>query len=262
MLALSPEAAAKEGPAPSDIAPDSNWSPAVRWLVSGWLALHLAAVFIPPMHAATQVADGGSSPATGTLYNALRWYFGPLYLDHGYAFFAPNPGPSHLVRYRVEFDDDRPAIEATFPDLKVHRPRLLYHRHFMLSEALNSSFIPPEPPPEPMQPSDELAAPSRLRAQQKRDYDNELRDWRFRRKQYEAMRDSFQRHLQARYGGDRVVITRVEHRLAGPLEVELENRPLNHPESYVDLRETAPPVRPEVRPRGEFPRRRPEEIRP
>jgi hypothetical protein len=267
MLALSPKNAAKDAPTPGKSAPENHWSPRVRLLVSVWLLLHLAAVFLPPMHFATQVGDGGSSPATDAVIGKLRWYIGPLYLDHGYFFFAPNPGPNHLVRYRVEFDDDRPAIEATFPDLKTHWPRLLYHRHFMLSEALHNSFTPPDPPPEPMFPSDELEAPSKLRQQRMREYERELVAWRFRRQQYEAMRDSFERHLAAKYGGDRVILTRIEHRLAAPLEVELERRPLNHPDSYIELREEAPPPRTErpragVLPRSGLPFRRPEEVRP
>ena len=35
----------------------------------------------------------------------FRPYLEAAYLDHGYAFFAPDPGPSHLVRYELEFDD-------------------------------------------------------------------------------------------------------------------------------------------------------------
>ncbi len=58
------------------------------------------------------------------------------FLGHGYRFFAPNPGPSHLVRYEVEFADGRTESHR-FPDTQEQWPRLLYHRHFMVAEQVN-----------------------------------------------------------------------------------------------------------------------------
>ena len=113
-------------------------------------------------------------------------------LDHGYFFFAPDPGASHLVRYRAEFDDGREPIAEMFPDKFKQWPRLLYHRHFMLSEHLHASFVPPQPPPG----LDPLALP----------------DWRSSRGLYEARWEGFRRHLMRVHGADRVTLTRVEHR--------------------------------------------------
>lgn len=70
----------------------------------------------------------------------FRPYLEVLYLNHGYHFFAPEPGPSHLVRYELRFEDGR-VEQGLFPDRHRHRPRLLYHRHFMLSEFLNNLAI-------------------------------------------------------------------------------------------------------------------------
>ena len=58
-----------------------------------------------------------------------------LFLDHGYRFFAPDPGPSHLVYYEVKTDSGG-VIQGHFPDADETWPRLLYHRWFMLSETL------------------------------------------------------------------------------------------------------------------------------
>ena len=61
-------------------------------------------------------------------------------MNHGYHFFAPEPGPSHLVRYEWRTEDGKTG-EGVFPNLNVHRPRLLYHRHFMMSKFLNRLVV-------------------------------------------------------------------------------------------------------------------------
>jgi hypothetical protein len=71
------------------------------------------------------------------LIPAVASFFGPYldatYLNHGYHFFAPDPGPAALIRYTGERADGTP-FEGTFPTLDEQWPRLLYHRHFMLTE--------------------------------------------------------------------------------------------------------------------------------
>ena len=123
----------------------------VKLAISLLLVLHLAAVFTAPFAAACNVR-GSSSPLADAMYRTLRPYIAALFLDHGYFFFAPDPGPNHLVEYKVEFADGRGPIEGRFPNLATERPRLLYHRHFMLSESLYNAFVPPQAPPEPSPP--------------------------------------------------------------------------------------------------------------
>jgi hypothetical protein len=60
-------------------------------------------------------------------------------LNNGYRFFAPEPGPGHLVHYEVVTGDGR-QVDGSFPDWNTERPRLLYHRYFMMSEFLNSAI--------------------------------------------------------------------------------------------------------------------------
>jgi hypothetical protein len=164
-----------------------------------------------------------------------------MYLNHGYAFFAPDPGPNHLVDYKVEFADGRPAVSGRFPDLSKERPRLLYHRHFMLSEALNSRFAPPEFAPEPSPPPLTATAGERERyAANKILYDEAKRRWQHARRQYEAMRASIEGHLKQAHGGERVKIVRIEHLNADPEDVLFERKPLTAPESYREMPETLP----------------------
>lgn len=94
------------------------------------LALHLFALIVPPL------AMAPSSPLFSTLWRGMGPYLDVLYLGHGFHFFAPDPGPSHLIRYEVE-QADGTRVTGVFPDPQEHSPRLLYHRHFMLTEYAN-----------------------------------------------------------------------------------------------------------------------------
>jgi hypothetical protein len=183
--------------------------PAWKAVISGLVLFHLSAVVIFPM----MFASGQASPA---VMEAL-WLFEPYgracHLNHGYAFFAPNPGPSHLIEYRVEFDDGREAIEGHLPDLDEHWPRLLYHRHFMLAEHLNADYVPPEPPPR--------ATPE------------ELEGWKRARRRYETHLRSIQRHLLTKYGGNRVLLKRIEHRIPFSNSVINEGMQLDDEQLYV-----------------------------
>lgn len=60
-----------------------------------------------------------------------------IYLNHGFHYFAPEPGSSNLVSWSVTREDGS-VVSGQFPNFQIH-PRLLYHRHFMLSEVLGNS---------------------------------------------------------------------------------------------------------------------------
>ena len=190
--------------------------PAWRWLVSILLLIHLTAVFISPF-AFISSSPGSVSPAAIALANPLRPYSELAFLNHGYAFFAPNPGPSHLVRYQLEFDDEREVVEGRFPDREEHWPRLLYHRHFMLSEQLHSDSESPDPPPTNNQ--DEIDA------------------WRRRRDLYEAKFQSYEGHLLNLHGASRVTLIRVEHQQPDWADVLREGKPLDAADLFRDLSE-------------------------
>ncbi len=197
------------------------WRPSVRMVVSLLLILHLGAVFLGPFAFATQAGPGGESPFASLLMGVFRPYIDLAYLNHGYFFFAPNPGASFIVRYRIDYEDGRPAITGQFPDLKKQFPRLLYHRHFMLSEQWNAEFVPAQLPPQLTND------PERARG------------WERQRHAYELQKRSFEQHLAAKFGG-RVTLTRVEHRPGELFEVLQDGKSLNAPESYRELSENGP----------------------
>ena len=102
-------------------------------LLNVWIVFHVLAVFLAP---------AGMPPASPLLVNAARLarpYNEALFLNHGYHYFAPDPGASTLVEWRIDRDGDIP-LTGRFPDEQT-QPRLLYHRFFMLAENVEA-FAP------------------------------------------------------------------------------------------------------------------------
>jgi hypothetical protein len=226
-------------------APEQSFTLPLGWRIglSALLLIHLLAVFLPPFQFACRVGNGSSSPVADEMVSWFRPYIAALYLDHGYFFFAPNPGPTHLVDYKVEFADGREPVTGRFPDLAQHQPRLKYHRHFMIAEALNNQYEPPTPPPEPSPPAlnaQQTDREKKIFAQRKEVHQLALTEWQHRRKQYEAMTKSLEEHLVKTHGGTKATITRVEHRLLNPFEVsDLDMKP-SDPSTYTNLPEVPP----------------------
>ena len=126
-------------------APQGILSRRLRIVLSLIIVLHLAAVVAAPL------AVQPSSYLAGMTWSCFRPYLEAAFLNHGYRFFGPDPGPSTLVRYEVELPDGT-RREGVFPSRQDHRPRLLYHRHFMLSERLAGYTVASDENPQAEQP--------------------------------------------------------------------------------------------------------------
>ena len=163
-----------------------------RLLISILIIGHLLAVVLPPLSVQTR-GPIGQSPSIATALGLIERYSQMLYIDRGYAFFAPDPGPSHLIQAAVT-DQNGKRVEWMYPDREQHWPRLLYHRHFMLSEFMEEIYQPPGPPPE-------------LRALNR----DEAIYWGEARKRYEHVRRSVVDHLKYENPDKEVAIRRVEH---------------------------------------------------
>ena len=201
-----------------------RWSLTARRLASAVILFHVTAVFWPPFTFACNDGNCSSSPFADNVMSWLRPYSSLMFLDHGYFFFAPNPEGSHLVHYKVEFADGREAVEGVLPNLRDEKPRLMYHRHFMLAEQLHAEFAPADPPAEFADSPEQLAG------------------WRQARDRYELRRRSFEEHLRAAYGADQVTLTRLEHTLPGPGEFRDSAQPLNAADSYRELLDAPVPL--------------------
>lgn len=188
---------------------------------------HLWAVVGRPIEFATQ-GPFGTSPSATMLRSPVRAYSQFAYLDHGYAFFAPDPGPSHLIAATITTPagDTR---ELRYPDHSDQWPRLLYHRHFMLSEFLNNIYHPPGEPPV------EIA-----------NNPNAARQWRLARRRYESVRDSIIECVKKRYPDCVVSIERLEHRQPGLPEFFEQNVALDDERLVTVLVDELEPMEPEA----------------
>jgi hypothetical protein len=156
-----------QGPAPGSggrIATQRN----LRWAVNVWLVFHISAIIIAPLSVAP------SSELVQAAWGFFRPYLQLLYLNHGYHFFAPEPGESTLLAFAAERPDGS-VIHGRIPNPAM-KPRLLYHRHFMLTEHMRDA-------PEPLQ-----------------------KEW----------VDSYAQHICHKYAADRVTLTGQIHNLATP----------------------------------------------
>ena len=200
-----------------------RWSPHAKLIASILVAFHVSAVFLAPMW----FASGQQSPAIAPLMSVYRPYINAAFLNHGYAFFAPEPGPTHLVRYRLQFDNGRADEEGVFPNLATERPRLLYHRHFMLSESLFTySNLPP-------------LGPNATRAEQA--------EHAARTQHYELLKSSLARHVAAANHAETAILHRWEHRPLFPDEVTRNGKRLDAEDTYRDL-DALPPAREVLQP--------------
>ena len=206
-------------------APVGKLKPAYRIGISVAIGFHLLATFGPPLAFQTRGALG-NSPSVETLLAPVRGYGQFLYIDRGYAFFAPDPGPSHLFQAAIT-DSTGETVEQMYPDLDRQWPRLLYHRHFMLAEFLNEIYQPPGPPPQ-LQQIDRQGYAA----------------WKQLRARYERVRQSFVEHLETRYPDHEVAIRRLEHAIPGFAEFLAESIQLDDPRLYRVLLDRPVPLPP------------------
>ena len=180
-----------------------GWPAPLRVMVSLGLAVHLAAVVLPPL-----ASPPLASLLANQLIQPLRPYVGLLYLWHGYRFFAPDPGPGHSLRWSL-VTAEGVILDGSIPDADSDWPRLMYHRRFMIPEKL-SGMIPPIDAPE------EIRREARL-------------DW-------GPLVEAVAAELLSRYQGVTVSLDMVEHYLPTPGDIidRRENRPAAAPDAWRD----------------------------
>lgn len=205
----------KRTPAESPTEPKAGPAGWLKGLLSVWIAWHLFAVFVSPF----SVPPSSQLAVDVAQSRLVRWYTDPLYLNHGYHFFGPEPPVNHLVRYTVWDTGGAVIAEGEFPNTDQQWPRLLYHRHMMLADQAN--LAPSENGPED-------AVRRSLRA--------------------------YAHHLLRRHGGAETRIDYVRHLPLSPMQVDSGADP-NAPEMFATtttVRQTSadlpPPVRPEPTP--------------
>lgn len=198
------------------------WSASKRTWISIVLAFHVFAVVVGPWS-----APPPASSLSGLVASWLSPYLFSLHINHGYRFFAPNPGPSHLVRYEVTQGEEQLA-EGSFPSRQTNWPRLMYHRYFMTSESMyglsERVLNPPEAPPKPAE--GELIDPL-----VQDEYAAILVAYEREKKKSTLLADGIARQWQAAHPGADVRLWVVEHGIAAPRAVE-QGMPLSDPSLY------------------------------
>jgi len=165
--------------------PSVAWSRPARAIATLLLLPYLAAVVIAPL--------AGPPPASRlaqAILQPFRPLLGAVHLGHGYRFFAPDPGPGHTIRWTVTRADGS-TESGMIPDRDADRPRLLYHRRFMVAEKI-AALVPP------------ADAPAEIRARAK--------------PEWQPLVKGVAGNLLRTTGGRRVRLELVEHYLPDPEE--------------------------------------------
>jgi len=135
----------------------------------------------PPVEAEDEAAS--MAPVNALLEpitDFVRPYAQFVMIDKGYGFFSPDPDRASLImKYRARKEDGS-VVRGTFPDRSEHWPRLLYHRHFMLTSRHGELFDP---------------------------------------KSGRGLPDAYLEHLQAEHNAQSVVLELWAHRISLPQEV-------------------------------------------
>ena len=79
----------------------------MRWAVNIWLVFHMAAIIVAP------AAVSPSSDLIQSVWNLFQPYLEILYLNHGYHFFAPEPGDSTLLAFEAERPMGRSSVAGS-----------------------------------------------------------------------------------------------------------------------------------------------------
>jgi hypothetical protein len=187
------------------------------------ILFHLTAAVVAALVAVPPVSDLSSAVAS-----VFRPYINAVDLNHGYRFFAPDPGPSHLVRYHLEFSDGSKR-DGQFPNLDEERPRLLYHRYFMLSEKLFGFYAVVQEIDERIKDSQ---SDPRSKDPLQRNAVEELKKTRKGAEQvYHAFARSYANELLRRTSAKRVTLELVEHFIPPP-DMVAAGRRLDDPTLY------------------------------
>lgn len=176
-----------------------------RIVISLLLIGHLTIVVCAPLVMVTP-----RSPLAARIIEWGRWYLEAGNVSHGYAFFAPDPGPSHVIEYDLLFADGHKE-HGKFPDLEKHQPRQRYHRHFMLTEQL-SSLAPRGGRPESIsaeQGVEIIPAPGDEASQQ----------WAADNEQFMRYARSYAMHLLKAHGAKQVTLRLFEREIPTPQQV-------------------------------------------
>lgn len=213
-------------PKPSKTEPTAIRCPtSIQYVLLIAFLIHFLGVLAEPLRFFSR-SEIRTGPEFAWLADTMKPYSQWLYLNHGYFFFAPNPGPGHLIQCTLstsatdEISDTKPSQVLLLPDRNEHWPRLLYHRYFMLSEFYTSRY-----------------APERVTQDLKKDLEF-MQTWASDKELYDQIQSSIVISLKHSRGIEKVKLRRLERHLPDSQQVLKEGWSLNDPRLTNLLAET------------------------
>jgi len=194
------------------------------FLLFGFL-IHFLGVLAEPLRFFSR-SEIRTGPEFAWLSDTMKPYSQWLYLNHGYFFFAPNPGPGHLIQCKLSASSaDEPSGQESsqvllLPDRNEHWPRLLYHRYFMLSEFYTNRY-----------------APEQVTQELKKDLEF-MQTWASDKELYDLIQSSIVSSLKHSRNVEKVKLRRIERLLPDSQQVLKEGWSLNDPRLTSLLSET------------------------
>ena len=203
---------------------NNRCSTSIQYVLLIAFLFHFLGVLSEPLRFFSR-SDVQTAPEFAFFSEMMKPYSQFLYMNHGYFFFAPNPGPGHLIQCTpstksVDSTSDSSSKNFYLPDRKDHWPRLLYHRYFMLSEFYTSRYAP-------QQVTEEL----------KKDLEF-MQQWAFVKELYDQIRTSIVNSLKHLRGDESIELRRIERWLPDSQQVLKEGWSLNDPRLTEILPET------------------------
>ena len=206
--------------------PENKLSPALKPVVSCAILFYLFVLILGPLSNPV-----GSEHLTQPLAQKVKPIHRALFLGHGYRFFAPDPGPSHLVEFEIT-QEDGTVVTGRFPDRGDSEnsfPRLLYHRWFMLSETIwsehsmtpiESDFVAQQKRLEKIAIEKQIAGHHEIASRIRRDIADQKKDYAAVRKRIDDLVEAVAMNLLEMHDGKKIKLYVREREIPFPFEVQ------------------------------------------
>ncbi len=206
--------------------PENVISPLFNRVISSALLIYLSVLILGPLSNPV-----GSEHLTRPLAKTISPIHRVLFLGHGYRFFAPDPGPSHLVEFEIT-QDDGTTLRGRFPDRDDPAnsfPRLQYHRWFMLSETLwsehsmtpiESEFREQQNRLEQLATEKQIAGHHKIASRIRTDIEQQKKSYENARQRIDDLVKAVASNLLEMHGGTRVKLFVRERIIPYPYEVQ------------------------------------------
>lgn len=206
--------------------PENTLSPTLKGAISCAILFYLAVLVLGPLSNPV-----GSEHLARPIAKKVSPIHRALFLGHGYRFFAPDPGPSHLVEFEIT-QKDGSVVKGRFPDrddADHSFPRLQYHRWFMLSETiwtehsmtpLKSDFLAQQKRLENLATEKQIAGHHEIASRIRRDIAGQRKDYETARKRIDDLVKAVAMNLMEMHNGKKIKLSVREREIPFPFEVQ------------------------------------------